>query len=418
LQGGGGDDSLMGGADGDRREGGLGADPMPGGLGDDSLLGGDGLDWASYGELTASSQGVTVSLATGRATGAAGSDTLSGIENVVSGAGNDSLLGDGSANVLDGGLGNDTLQGGLGNDSLLGRDGLDWVSYAELTATQSVSVSLTNGSASGAAGSDQFAGIENVLGGAGNDTLIGSGSANVLAGGGGNDLLDGGGGADTLTGDAGNDTLIADGGSSEDSFAGGADNDLYRAGAVNLTLRINDSGGNDTLSYADAAAGSIDATLLGLVNGIEAIDLGGVGHTLTLDAARVRALSATTDVLRVHGSGDDRLVLSGAGWLRGATVDGVLTLTNGSATIRVDASLAENLATDGNDTLNGAAGNDVFDGLGGNDSVRGLGGVDSVVGGNGHDTLSDAEAVAGRLVSTSVASVSGMEAINLGGVGR
>ncbi|MFN7308834.1 MAG: calcium-binding protein, partial [Acetobacteraceae bacterium] len=352
--------------------------------------------------------GVTVSLATGRATGAAGSDTLSGIENVLSGAGNDSLLGDSLANVLDGGLGNDTLQGGLGDDSLLGRDGSDWVSYAELTATQSVSLSLTNGSASGAAGSDQFAGIENVLGGAGNDTLLGDGLANVLAGGNGNDRLDGGVGADTLTGDAGSDTLLAD--AAGDSLAGGADNDLYMAGAANLTLRINDSGGNDTLSYADAVAGSIVSTSLASVSGIEAINLGGVGHTLTLDAARVIALSTTTDELRVFGSGGDRLVLSGAGWVRGATVGGVVTLTNGLATIRVDASLAENLATDGSDTLNGATGNETIDALGGNDSVRGLAGVDSLVGGNGNDTLdggADGDRLAGGLGNDSLIGAEG-----------
>jgi Ca2+-binding RTX toxin-like protein len=111
VQGGEGDDALAGGAGGDRLDGGLGADTLTGGLGDDSLLGGDGLDVVSYGDLTAS-QGVSVNLVTGRATGAAGSDTLVGIENVVAGAGNDSLLGDSLANVLDGGLGADTLQGG------------------------------------------------------------------------------------------------------------------------------------------------------------------------------------------------------------------------------------------------------------------------------------------------------------------
>ncbi|MCA3278050.1 MAG: hypothetical protein ING10_02155, partial [Roseomonas sp.] len=144
------------------------------------------------------------------------SDTLAGIENVLGGAGNDCLLGDGLANVLDGGLGSDTLQGGAGNDSINGGDGLDLVSYAELTATQGVTVNLATGRATGSAGSDTLVGIENVLGGAGNDSLLGDGLANVLAGSGGNDSLTGGAGDDTLNGGVGNDILI--GGAGRDQF--------------------------------------------------------------------------------------------------------------------------------------------------------------------------------------------------------
>ncbi|MCA3414239.1 MAG: calcium-binding protein, partial [Roseomonas sp.] len=177
---------------------------------DDNILGGNGVDWVSYAELTAASEGVTVNLATGRATGSAGSDTLVDIQNVLAGAGNDSLLGDTLANVLTGGGGGDTLQGAAGNDNLNGGEGLDWVSYAELTGTQSVTVNLTTGRATGSAGSDTLGGIENVLAGAGNDSLLGDGLANLLSGGGGNDSLTGGIGNDTLNGGAGNDILIGE----------------------------------------------------------------------------------------------------------------------------------------------------------------------------------------------------------------
>ena len=83
------------------------------------------MDWASYTDLTSVSQGVTIDLTTNRATGAAGSDTLSGIENVLTGAGNDSILGDSLANFLMGDAGNDTLSGGAGNDTLMGGAGAD-----------------------------------------------------------------------------------------------------------------------------------------------------------------------------------------------------------------------------------------------------------------------------------------------------
>ncbi|WP_156399237.1 calcium-binding protein [Methylobacterium sp. Leaf466] len=46
-------------------------------------------------------------------------DTLQNIENIFSGAAADTLTGDGLANVLAGGLGNDTLDGGLGQDAFV-----------------------------------------------------------------------------------------------------------------------------------------------------------------------------------------------------------------------------------------------------------------------------------------------------------
>ncbi|MCA3351467.1 MAG: calcium-binding protein [Roseomonas sp.] len=77
--------------------------------------------------MTAASEAVTVSLATLRATGAAGSDSLSGIENIISGAGNDCLVGDGIANMLVGLAGNDTLTGDVGGDTLDGGTGADLI---------------------------------------------------------------------------------------------------------------------------------------------------------------------------------------------------------------------------------------------------------------------------------------------------
>jgi serralysin len=222
-------------------------------------------------------------------------------------------------------------------------------------------------------------------GSTGNDTLNGGAGNDSLIGGSGNDSLLGGDGADTLDGGSGADTLLAD--AATDSLAGGADGDLYIADATGLALRISDSGGNDTLSYVGAAAGDIASASLGSVSGIEAINLGGVGHRLTLDLARVLALSTTTDELRVIGSGSDSLVLSDAGWVRGTPSGGFVTLTNGTAVVIASESLVAVVPTPGNDVLDGGAGNDLIDALGGDDSVRGLGGNDSLIGGDGNDTL-------------------------------
>jgi Ca2+-binding RTX toxin-like protein len=85
-----------------------------GGVGNDSLVFGNDLDLLSYSDLTASSQGVTVNLLSGRSFGAAGNDSFVGLENVTGGAGNDSILGGNGANLLFGADGNNTLDGGAG----------------------------------------------------------------------------------------------------------------------------------------------------------------------------------------------------------------------------------------------------------------------------------------------------------------
>ena len=66
--------------------------------------------------------GVTVSLATTSAqnTVGAGTDTLSGFENLTGSAYDDSLTGSSGNNVLIGLAGNDTLNGGAGADTMIG----------------------------------------------------------------------------------------------------------------------------------------------------------------------------------------------------------------------------------------------------------------------------------------------------------
>jgi Ca2+-binding RTX toxin-like protein len=136
-----GSDVLKGGGGADRLDGGSGDDILKGGGGNDILQGDAGIDTADY-SMTEGS-GVGVSLYSGTATGGAGSDTLSGIENVIGSAYRDVLQGDGGANVLrgqdgddslygdngddtlDGGAGADDLTGGLGRDTLIGGDGGD-----------------------------------------------------------------------------------------------------------------------------------------------------------------------------------------------------------------------------------------------------------------------------------------------------
>ena len=113
-----GNDILLGGAGNDALNGGEGNDILVGGAGNDTLNGGAGNDTASYIDSTA---GVTVKVnGNNQATGGAGTDSLSNMENLVGSMFNDSLTGDGNANVLSGLVGSDILSGGGGDDLLLG----------------------------------------------------------------------------------------------------------------------------------------------------------------------------------------------------------------------------------------------------------------------------------------------------------
>lgn len=184
--------------------GGAGDDTMNGGLGNDILNGGAGTDTASYSGF---SLAVTVDLTLTGAqdTGGAGRDTLISIENIIGGNKDDVLTGSVSANQLDGRAGNDLLIGGAGNDTLVGGTGSDTACYSDMQGAVQVSLLVTGGQNTGAAGSDTLSGIENITGGAGADTLTGDGGANTLRGNAGNDTLIGGAGDDVLNGGAGSD---------------------------------------------------------------------------------------------------------------------------------------------------------------------------------------------------------------------
>ncbi|KAE9638378.1 retention module-containing protein [Pseudomonas sp. PB103] len=119
LNAGDGNDVLTAGSGNNELHGGAGNDLLYSGPGNDLLDGGSGIDTASYAHATA---GVTVNLGLlgAQNTLGAGTDTLTGIENLVGSNFNDTLTGDNNNNVINGGLGNDILNGGGGDDLLIG----------------------------------------------------------------------------------------------------------------------------------------------------------------------------------------------------------------------------------------------------------------------------------------------------------
>ena len=116
-----------------------GADNTFEGLGGDDILnGGAGSDTAFYSRATTA---VTVDLEAETASGDAtvGADTLSSIENVIGGSGDDTLIGDGADNRLEGGAGDDVIDGGDGNDTAVyGGNAADFI-YTQNGGTVTVS---------------------------------------------------------------------------------------------------------------------------------------------------------------------------------------------------------------------------------------------------------------------------------------
>lgn len=296
VMGGAGDDTLHGGEDNDALDGGStpgcvesgGGDELHGDGGDDALCGGAGSATGLDNDVIGGGSGedtvfyirrvnVSVSLDGAVGDGQAGeSDNVaSDVEDVTTGSGNDTLVGNDGRNVLNGGPGADTLSGLGGNDVLMdsggdkaadsmdggtgddvmaaglgpdvynGGDGEDAVTdYVGRTVP--VTVTLDNNADDGAAGEGDNvqATVEDVTGGMGADTLVGSAFDNELDGGPGDDTISGGDGNDGLDGGAGRDTI--DGGAGRDDLVGGGGADTLKS-RDGLTDRVNCNGGTDTV---------------------------------------------------------------------------------------------------------------------------------------------------------------------------
>ena len=189
----------------------LGDDTLTGTTGDDSLEGFEGndlihglagFDQAVYDE---SSGAIFANLATGLVTGAAGNDTLTGIEGLVGSQHNDVLTG--SSNdwfeMFIGGQGDDTIDGGAINTANNGNR----ASYQNASGSVTVDLGAQPGygTSSGADGNDRLTNINHVRGSSHNDTLLGSNTTaytEFFEGRGGSNYIDGRGGTDVVRFDA------------------------------------------------------------------------------------------------------------------------------------------------------------------------------------------------------------------------
>ena len=176
--------------------------------------------------------------------------TVTTIEDVVGGAGNDVLKGNGADNTRIGNAGNDTLDGGAGNDSYVVDTSADTIvelsggGYDIVHASASF-ILPDNVERLDLTGTGDIAGTGNAL----NNTLYGNDGANLLSGGDGNDVIRGG---------SGNDTLV--GGNGVDKLTGGAGQDTFRYLGI--------SEGHDHILDFNPAADTLEFSALGFGGGL------------------------------------------------------------------------------------------------------------------------------------------------------
>ncbi|WP_291552210.1 hypothetical protein [Bosea sp. (in: a-proteobacteria)] len=284
LQGGNGNDRLIGGLGDDFLLGGAGNDTLIGGAGNDLLDGGDGIDTADY---TSDTDGVTVDLGTGQGRGdGIGRDTLTGVENVIGGSGDDVLTGNELANLLDGGAGKDRIVAGAG-DTVRGGDGDDLIEiYTQTGAPAAVD---------GGAGDDTL----KLLGG-GTGTLAASTVLNV-------EHLQVAGGAWTV-GDTKSyaDIVVKSGAAVTDV--------IYQKSGQTLVVEAGGAVGNDGLGrHLQASGGTIDNA--GLIDGVSYVggsqagtfsvvnqSTGVITNLLTVVGKLEQSAAAVVNHGRIYGS--------------------------------------------------------------------------------------------------------------------
>jgi Ca2+-binding RTX toxin-like protein len=237
---------------------------------------GGGVDWLIYNASAAA----IVNLATNSASGFA---SVSNIEKVIGGSGNDNLTGDGLDNRLDGLAGNDTLDGGAGSDAVLGGDGAD-VIYAS----------------------------------AGNDALQGQNGADtfIWTAADGRDTFNGGADTDTvnLTGSAVAD--VADTNWNGSTITGLLNNALVDIETVNLDLGDGGAGG-DWLRYNTSSGVSVDlgagtATGFASITGVENL-IGGTGADSLIGDGGVNKINGNNGDDIITGAGGNDNLTGGAG---------------------------------------------------------------------------------------------------------
>ena len=367
-------------------------DTIEGDLGNNTLDGNSGNDTISFqnsgakvvvnigAEVTLNSSIYTANQATGNTIG---TDKIVYFENILSGSGDDTLIGSSGLNYIYGGLGNDFIYGGAGDDKLYGEEGndtivggvgydtidggagIDTVSYFDAS---SVTLSLRGSSYgtatatySGVSYNDRLYSIENVIGSSGDDTIQGNEEDNVLDGAGGKNTVSYSGAAAGVTVDLGitaaqntgdgNDTLLNFSnltGSSQDDILKGNDNSNIIKGG-NGADTIYGIGGSNFL-YGEAGNDTFIGKLTGsdFIDGESGNDKVDYSNLLAANSIRVNLGTTTTinsqtvyEISKIDGDSD---YVKNISIFEGSAGNDIFTVTNGTY---------EFIGGSGDDTFNG-----------------------------------------------------------------
>jgi Ca2+-binding RTX toxin-like protein len=424
---------LTGNAAVNKLDGGAGNDTLDGGAGGDSMSGGEGNDHyyvdattdtvkedldmgydvvhttlASY-TLTANVdkllfEGSGKFSGTGNALdndiyGGAGDDTINGMggsDALYGNEGNDSVLGGDGDDAIDVGTGTaDVADGGAGDDTLVLMGDFDDYVRSRLSATDTKLVNSITGE------SVTIRNIETVifngdfktlaevnfnLPSAGNDDLEGTDV---------NDSMDGGLGNDTMAGGLGDDIYVVD-------VAADLVNESPDEGQDTVQVAFKTAGGTYTMTAnvenatitgtvaTNIVGNALDNVLTGnaVANKLEGGEgndklIGGAGNDTMIGGAGddVYVVDVATDVVTegVEG-GNDRVETALAAYTLAANVEELEFKGTGTATFNATGNALDNKIT-------GGAGKDTLSGGLGNDSLFGGAGDDSLAGGDGNDLL-------------------------------
>lgn len=403
LSGNGGDDTLRGLG---------GVDTLDGGA---NGANGDTADYSGLGGVVSVDlSGGAVGSGVASQDGSGSNDILIGIENVLAGENNDTIIGDAANNRFEGNGGNDTLRGMGGVNYLDGGTGTNTVDY---TGAGAVTVDLGSDAASNngySGGSDTLINIQNVIGSGSGDNITGQnsqanriesmGGADTIIATSGSNYYDGGAGTDTvnysaasgIVVDLSNDTASDNGfGGSDDLFnieniIATADADQVTTNGLNNTITL--AGGDDVLYSTGGGTNTFDG---GAHDSLDILDYSSVGSAVTLDMnAGTASYTGGSDSF----SNFERINLT-------SNIDNITTESGAASGIDIYAGAgADNITLQGNQTVYAQGGDDTFTVAAGASNVTIDGGTD--VGG---DTLTYAS-LGSAITSGSL--VSGSSTIN------
>lgn len=248
---------------------------------------------------------------------------------VVSGKGDDTVIG---------GANRDYMRGSEGSDTYDGADGEDTLSY--FRSSEGINVNLATGIHTGGdAEGDTISNIEIINGSNHDDVLVGDANNNTLHGEAGNDVISGGAGEDRITTFGGTNAVD-----------GGAGNDNLRVSKYDDLSGSSYDGGDDfdTLSFSPTSSDlSIDLSAVNFAN-IERFDLTDAPVEVLLNLQDILDITDTNNELQIAGDANDSVTSNGQGWVQGAdqVIDSETyhTYTAGGATLLIDDDIIQTIS--------------------------------------------------------------------------